>query len=40
MACIILHNMAIEYEQGKVLEFTIEQLNVQMKKGLMFAKYV
>jgi hypothetical protein len=32
--------MAIEYEQGKVLEFTIEQLNVQMKKGLMFAKYV
>jgi hypothetical protein len=36
----ILHNMVIECEQSKILELTIEQLNVQMRKGLMFAKYV
>jgi hypothetical protein len=40
MACIVLHNMVIEYEQSKILELTIEQLNVQMRKGLMFAIYV
>jgi hypothetical protein len=41
MACIILHNMLINNEQGEVLELTIElQHDIQMKRGLTFIVYI
>jgi hypothetical protein len=34
ITCVILHNMVIKVEQGKVLELTIEVPNdIQMKWG-------
>lgn len=41
IACVILHNMVIDDEQGEVLERTIElQHNIQMKRGLTFIEYI
>ncbi len=41
MACIILHNMVIEDGEDIVLESVVKlPNNIQMKKGLTFAKYV
>jgi hypothetical protein len=41
MACIILHNMLINDEQGGVLELTIElQHGIHMKRGLTFTIYI